>query len=426
MKAALLASSLLVLPLSSAMARGEFGAALGGSIIGGALGTIIGNSVSRPAPPPVYYQPAPVYVVPRYVAPPPRRVVVVPPAYAPAQPPDVDSVSYQQGSSDRDGWDNWFDKLGGQQKEGAAFWADQRSRPNPLQCRTHASYGNDWMDGCTSAQRRLSGTDDRRRTDAQYRDGWDKMMPETRSASIPPQSVTQAPVTPAPIAISAPAAPQEPAAPEVKETALTDVFSADMLNVEVPYFEKSVGPAKRIAKLVDDKTIRTYRVEGCDVKAHVQGTNIYAFGMDLTPSCNVSLKAFFPDLASTKNLTLGKFVKAEGEGSFHATCLTTCGKNDDADASYHWQGGRAANRVEVELVFPVKDGSADDAAQRLAKAMTDKDGADFVTTNAFNCNPKYDSLALDTYKNASVSEVVLGYGIEDEAGIYKASCQKTN
>ena len=430
MKAVLLASSLLALPVSSALARGDgFGAALGGSLVGSALGSIIGNSVSQPPPPPppptYYYRPAPVYVLPAPM-PMPRPlapVVARAPAYAAPVPPDVGSASYQQGSTDRDAWDSWFSKLDGQTKAGAAFWADQRAQQRPQQCRVHASLGNDWIDGCSSAQRRLAASDARRKTDAQYRNGWDKLVPEIRAASAPAPAPAQPPaVTALPIPISAPA----PAAPDVKETSLGDVFNADMLNVEVPYFERTVGPAKRVTKLAPGKTVRTYVVEGCNVKAHVDGTSIYAFAMDLTPGCNVNLKPFLADFASTKNLTLGKFVRAEGDGMFHATCLTTCGRNDDPMASYHWQGGRATSNLEVELLFPVKDGNSDDAAVRLAKAVTDKDGPTVVSSAAFNCDPKYSAAALDAYKDALVSEIVVGFGIEDEAGIYKASCQKTN
>ena len=255
---------------------------------------------------------------PRYVAPAPERVVVRPPAYAPSLPPDASSASYQQGSTDRDEWDNWFGKLEGQMKAGAGFWADQRGLPRPQLCRTRASMGNDWLDGCNSAQRRLQASDARRKTDAQYRNGWDKLLaPVAPAAAQLPAPVQPLPV---PVPISAPAI--APAAPEVKETSLGDVFTPDMLNVEVPYFEKTVGPAKRIMKLTPTKTVRTYVVEGCSVQAHVEGTAIYAFAMDLKPACNVNMKPFFADFASTKNLTLGKFVRAEGNGMFHATCLT--------------------------------------------------------------------------------------------------------
>ena len=57
------------------------------------------------------------------------------------------------------------------------------------------------------------------------------------------------------------------------------------------------------------------------VKAHVLGTSIYGYSMDLSNGCAINLKPFFDDLASTKNLTVGKFVRIEGEGDFHAACL---------------------------------------------------------------------------------------------------------
>ena len=424
MKLGLLASALLVIPISSAWARGDgFGSAFGGSIVGSTLGTIIGNSVSRPPPPPppVYYQPAPVYIAPRpYYVPPPAPVRHVP-VYAAALPPDPQSVSYQQGLADRDSWDSWYGKLDGSMKQGAQFWADNRGRPNAQQCRVHASYGNDWLDGCTSAQRRLAAPDERRRTDAQYRNGWDKLLPEVRSASVTPPPPPVTPVVPA--SVPAPV----PTPPDVRETGLGDVFTADMLNVEVPYFEKTVGPAKRVFRIADDRTVRTYAVGGCPVKAHVQGTSIYAYSMDLSNGCTINLKPFFDDLASTKNLTLGKFVRFEGEGQFHAGCLVDCGKNDDTDASYHWQGPRSMNKLEVVLVFPLHgNGAPEDAADRLAKTLSDKDGAAYVTSAAFNCDTKENAAALDAYKDVAVQEIIIGYGIEDETGAYKAACRKTN
>ena len=58
--AAIVAASPLLLPASARAENGEIAAGLVGGLIGGAL--LGGALASRPAPPPVYYSPAPVYV----------------------------------------------------------------------------------------------------------------------------------------------------------------------------------------------------------------------------------------------------------------------------------------------------------------------------------------------------------------------------
>ena len=54
-----LAAGPLLLPAPSRAENGQIAAGLVGGLIGGAL---IGGALARPAPPPVYYAPEPVYV----------------------------------------------------------------------------------------------------------------------------------------------------------------------------------------------------------------------------------------------------------------------------------------------------------------------------------------------------------------------------
>jgi hypothetical protein len=58
--AAALVASPLLLPVSAKAENGQIAAGVVGGLIGGAL--LGGALASRPAPPPVYYAPAPVYV----------------------------------------------------------------------------------------------------------------------------------------------------------------------------------------------------------------------------------------------------------------------------------------------------------------------------------------------------------------------------
>jgi hypothetical protein len=78
-----------------------------------------------------------------------------------------------EGSADRRVWENWFAGLTGTFREGAEYWAGQRSLPRPGLCYgvTGQRFG-DWSAGCTAAKRLLGPTDVRRRSEPAYRAGW--------------------------------------------------------------------------------------------------------------------------------------------------------------------------------------------------------------------------------------------------------------
>jgi hypothetical protein len=97
-----------------------------------------------------------------------------PPALRPPLPdPPPQSKAYQEGLGDRRSWEQWFAGLSGAFKEGAEYWAGQRSTPRPGSCYSAGgqSYG-DWTAGCLAAKQFLSLTDLRRKSEADYRAGW--------------------------------------------------------------------------------------------------------------------------------------------------------------------------------------------------------------------------------------------------------------
>ncbi|MGG5890188.1 ATP-dependent Clp protease proteolytic subunit [Falsiroseomonas sp. HC035] len=99
---------------------------------------------------------------PQVAAPP---VIAALPAPAPAPP----SASFRQGAADRRTWEEFTDQQSGSYRLGAEFWAGQRSLPRPAPCG-----GPDplFVAGCQQAQRFLSPLDLRRRSDPEYRRGW--------------------------------------------------------------------------------------------------------------------------------------------------------------------------------------------------------------------------------------------------------------
>jgi len=87
--------------------------------------------------------------------------------------PEQRSTAYQQGAADRAAWEGWFGGLSGPYRDGAEYWAGQRSLPRPGSC-----YGpvgqtlGDWTAGCLSAKRMLTPWDIRRKAEPEYRAGW--------------------------------------------------------------------------------------------------------------------------------------------------------------------------------------------------------------------------------------------------------------
>src|SRR5216683_1277922 len=129
-------------------------------------------SLYAPVEKPVVIKPTP---APLLEAPPrPVRATIEVPATV-ASPPSIPqattgiSAMYQKGFQDRVSWEQWFAGLSGDFKLGAFFWSAQRSLKEPGSCRT----GNDaFYQGCTEAKSRLAGSDVLRKSEPDYKLGW--------------------------------------------------------------------------------------------------------------------------------------------------------------------------------------------------------------------------------------------------------------
>lgn len=89
------------------------------------------------------------------------------PAVAETAPIDPD---FQRGKRDRLGWENFFADVVGDQREGASWWAGQRSLKNSGSC--SKGHTVEFRDGCEKARAILGPIDVLRRTSATYRSGW--------------------------------------------------------------------------------------------------------------------------------------------------------------------------------------------------------------------------------------------------------------
>jgi hypothetical protein len=98
---------------------------------------------------------------------PPERVSVPP---APIDPLLANvSPLFRKGLADRTSWEQWFSSQNGDLKAGAEFWAGQRNLPKSGTCHQQSEA---FQAGCTAAQERLAAVDVSRRSEPEYKAGW--------------------------------------------------------------------------------------------------------------------------------------------------------------------------------------------------------------------------------------------------------------
>ena len=120
------------------------------------------------------------------------------PVAAPVQltpPQGQQSEAFQQGMADRGGWEAWSGSSQGDYHEGAYYWSGQRSLAQPGPC-SNPSMSQAWQSGCVEAQKRLALSDARRRSEPDYRKGWNSWVAAASATASPPPN-------PAPIPASA-------------------------------------------------------------------------------------------------------------------------------------------------------------------------------------------------------------------------------
>ena len=93
----------------------------------------------------------------------------------PGPPPEtLGGTAFERGLADRGAWEVWLGRLQGDLQRGAIWWSGQRSLARPGSClgRIGPSPSADFTAGCAAAQQRLDLADLRRRTEPDYRAGW--------------------------------------------------------------------------------------------------------------------------------------------------------------------------------------------------------------------------------------------------------------
>jgi hypothetical protein len=96
--------------------------------------------------------------------------VIAPSAPTALAPPGASA--FDQGLADRAALENWVASLSGDLRRGADWWAARRSVLHPGPCNGTAATTPEFVAGCEAAKARLMPVDARRKSDPEYRRGW--------------------------------------------------------------------------------------------------------------------------------------------------------------------------------------------------------------------------------------------------------------
>jgi hypothetical protein len=97
------------------------------------------------------------------------------------------SAAFQDGVRDRHIWEQWDKSQTGDYKDGADYWAGQRSAPSPGSC---YSPRQGFIDGCLAAKRLLTPTDSRRNSEPGYKEGWNSYSEPFTGPPPSPESLS--------------------------------------------------------------------------------------------------------------------------------------------------------------------------------------------------------------------------------------------
>jgi hypothetical protein len=138
----------------------------------------------------------------RVVNPAPGTTQQRPPPLAP--PIAEQTTAYRQGDSDWRDLQAWFELQKGDRRAGADFWAGNRSKLDHKSCEdASGDFSGDksaFAAGCLEAKRRLDPIDDRRRSEPEYRSGFNNAAKQLPIR--PADAAARAPIMPPPPAVS--------------------------------------------------------------------------------------------------------------------------------------------------------------------------------------------------------------------------------
>ena len=237
---------------------------------------------------------------------------------APSPPESQPSAAFRRGQVDRQSWEAWFGGLTGDYRAGADDWASHRSLPSPGSCSASPpSTGADWTAGCYAAQQKLAAADARRKTEPDYRLGWNSPPPvgasspaptnpgETPGAASPAGATTVTPSTPsttnAPIIASGQKVPDEVA----NEPMFIDAVQSARTEFNAAANEMAQGGIRASRRKELCRALATLQIKGWTGKIAKLSSNSDGFGvLAVSIGENVTLETWNNALSDSSYHTL--------------------------------------------------------------------------------------------------------------------------
>lgn len=207
------------------------------------------------------------------------------------------------------------------------------------------------------------------------------------------------------------------AAPAQAGSKLNSLFTPDMLDVRVQFLETITGPARRAYQAGGGVEIREYVVDRCQVAARVKDGDVRAYGLRLTKTCTADLSAFVSRrLVVTPSTTIGSLSDALGGAmteEFLISCLGSCGNAADPTATYRWFGAHALRFIEVAGTTVIADDRTIQSSSQWTDELRRREGEDYILAGRFNCDPRYQKAGLKLFRQARLSQIVVGFDVAD-------------
>jgi hypothetical protein len=206
------------------------------------------------------------------------------------------------------------------------------------------------------------------------------------------------------------------------DSKLARIFDREMLNVQIAYLESITGPAMHVNDILGVQ-YRDYRIEGCKLLVYAKGSEVVGYTLSLSPKCNFNLGNFLGSgYSSTNGLTVGGFINGGlGQGMrVQSGCIYMCGNAADPAVDFTYEGPHALGFISIVLSITLAGGPSLDAVDLWEKAMRSREREDYILNTRFNCDRKYDAIAIRAFSNVPVDQITVGY--EPMAGFYNRSC----
>ena len=203
---------------------------------------------------------------------------------------------------------------------------------------------------------------------------------------------------------------------------LARIFQYKMLGAQLAYLESIAGPAVH----VNTDGTRDYEVDGCEVLVRSDGVSVVALRLFLNKECTFDPGRFYENrgnsslsLPTANSTTFGIFASRFGSpaqrGYPGIKFLTPCGLCGNSQIPWVYlyaQEGHAENWLEWLVGADSNSQPTLNATDRLMKTMIAREGRAYEFDTKFNCDMKYDKLAVEVLKNVKVAFMEIGHNIK--------------